>query len=88
MSDVGVMEVLAAMNGVGKVLGVAQQWMARAQAWLSSAGDWAVTQWLRGVYLEHLAPVIDALPLTDIGMSLLLLTLVVAFLHDAGNGRI
>lgn len=79
---------MAAMSGAGKVLDVAQQWMARAQAWVSSAGDWAVTQWLRGLYLAHLAPVIDTLPLTDIGMSLLLLTLVVAFIHDAGNGRI
>lgn len=63
------------------------EWLESLGHTFDGAGDWAIIEWIKGFYAEHLAQYFDAIPFSEIGMTALLMFLAVGFMNDAANGR-
>lgn len=63
------------------------EWLESLGHKFDGVGDWAVIEWLEGLYAEHLAQYVDAIPFSEIGMTALLMFLAVGFMNDAAGGK-
>lgn len=64
-----------------------QEWLLNIGEYLPDFSQWRIVQWLLGLYDQHLAPLVEQIPVAEIGMSALLMFLAVGFMNDAANGR-
>lgn len=63
------------------------EWLEGLGHKFDGVGDWAVIAWIKGLYTEHLAQYVDAIPFSEIGMTGLLIFLAVGFMNDAAGGK-
>lgn len=72
---------------VGMMPPEVQEWLLNLSQYMPDFSQWRIVQWLLGLYEQYLAPLIEQLPLAEIGMTALLMFLAVGFMNDAANGR-